>query len=50
MVGLVVLVIILIGIVWFLNTKVGKRVKLRVSGTANEMLNQDASTPEGAKA
>lgn len=50
MVGLVVLVIIIIGVVWFLNTKVGKRVKLRASGTANEMLNQDASTPEGAKA
>lgn len=32
------------------NTKLGKRLLLRAKGTADEMLNQDASTPEGAKA
>ena len=32
------------------NTKLGKRLWLRAKGTADEMMNQDASTPEGAKA
>lgn len=32
------------------NTKLGKRLWLRAKGTADEALNQDASTPEGAKA
>lgn len=32
------------------NTKLGKRLLLRAKGTADEILNQDASTPEGAKA
>lgn len=31
-------------------TKSGKRVRLRMSGTADEMISKDASTPEGAKA
>lgn len=31
-------------------TTFGKRLRLRVSGTADEMLSKDASTPEGAKA
>ena len=31
-------------------TKFGKRLRLRVSGTADEMLTRDATTPEGAKA
>lgn len=48
--AIIFLVLVAAGTVWFLNTKVGKRLKLRASGTANEMLNQDASTPEGAKA
>lgn len=35
---------------YLVNTKLGKRLALRAKGTADEMLNQDASTPEGAKA
>lgn len=31
-------------------TKLGKRLRLRVSGTADEMISKDATTPEGAKA
>jgi len=31
-------------------TKFGKRLRLRVSGTADEMVSRDATTPEGAKA
>lgn len=31
-------------------TKFGKRLRLRVSGTADEMVSSDATTPEGAKA
>lgn len=39
------------GIVGFLIfTKTGKRLRLRASGTADEMLSKDASTPNGAKA
>lgn len=49
-VTLIILITTAVGIIWFLNTKTGKRIRLRASGTANEMLNQDASTPEGAKA
>lgn len=39
-----------VGLVWVRHTKFGKRVWLRAKGTADEALNQDASTPEGAKA
>lgn len=47
----VLLSILFIATVTFVNsTKLGKRVWLRAKGTADEMLNQDASTPEGAKA
>lgn len=42
--------IILVAIVFFTKTVIGKRLALRAKGTADEMLNQDASTPEGAKA
>ena len=31
-------------------TKTGKRLRLRVSGTADEIIEKDASTPDGAKA
>lgn len=47
----VLLPILLVATAVFVNnTKLGKRLWLRVKGTADEMLNQDASTPEGAKA
>lgn len=36
------------GVLFF--TKVGKRIRLRASGTADELISKDASTPEGAKA
>lgn len=32
------------------NSKIGKRVRIRASGTANEAIQKDAATPEGAKA
>lgn len=43
-------VILAIGGALVFNTKLGKRLLLRLKGTADEALNQDASTPEGAKA
>lgn len=46
---LFVLITICVISVLFL-TKFGKRLQLRVSGTADEMVSRDASTPEGAKA
>ena len=47
----IVLILIVVGAIWFAtNTKLGKRLVLRAKGTADEALNQDASTPEGAKA
>lgn len=52
MIGTIILVIALIigGSLVMKNTKLGKRLLLRIKGTADEMLTQDASTPEGAKA
>lgn len=52
MIGTIILVIVLIigGSLVMKNTKLGKRLLLRIKGTADEMLTQDASTPEGAKA
>lgn len=50
-VGAVLLIAILIVIVVALfGTKIGKRVRLRASGTADEIITKDASTPEGAAA
>lgn len=50
-VGAVLLIVILIVIVVVLfGTKIGKRVRLRASGTADEIITKDASTPEGATA
>lgn len=45
-----VIVLIIAGSFVVKNTKLGKRLWLRAKGTADEMMNQDASTPEGAKA
>ena len=52
MIGTIILVIVLIigGSFVMKNTKLGKRLWMRIKGTADEMLTQDASTPEGAKA
>lgn len=52
MIKIIVLAIVLIGAGVFVvnNTKLGKRLWLRAKGTADEMMIQDASTPEGAKA
>lgn len=45
---ILLLFICIIGFVFF--TKTGKRIRLRASGTADEIISKDASTPEGAKA
>ena len=45
---LFLIALILIGL--FLNTSLGKRIRLRISGTADEAMNKDASTVDGAKA
>lgn len=45
---IVVLICVAIGLLFA--TKSGKRVRLRMSGTADEMISKDASTSEGAKA
>lgn len=47
---LIVLIIVccVIGFLFF--TKTGKRLRLRASGTVDEVISKDASTPEGAKA
>ena len=52
MIGTIILVIVLIigGSFVMKNTKLGKRLWLRIKGTADEMMTQDASTPDGAKA
>lgn len=52
MIKMIVLAIVLISVCAFVvnNTKLGKRLWLRAKGTADEMMIQDASTPEGAKA
>lgn len=52
MVTTIVLVVILIvaGVFVVKNTKIGKRLWLRAKGTADEMMANDASTPEGAAA
>ena len=49
---IVVLIAVVISIVLFIarTTQIGKRVSLRVAGTADEAIQKDAATPEGAKA
>lgn len=48
--SLVIITIIVVVIILAFTSKSGKRVRLRMSGTADEMISKDASTPEGAKA
>lgn len=45
---IVVIIICVICILFF--TKAGKKIRLRASGTAEEMIIKDAATPDGAKA
>lgn len=47
--AVIILVIVICGVLFF-RTKTGKHVKLRAAGTAEEVIQKDASTPEGAKA
>ena len=46
---IVIAAIVIVGILIFC-TKSGKRVRLRMSGTADEVIAKDAATPEGATA
>ena len=48
MMGVIVVVVICLAVLSF--TKTGKRIRMRASGTAEEVIARDASTPEGAKA
>lgn len=50
MIQILILLIVIGLIFYFFNTKFGERIKLRVSGTTDEIITKDASTPEGAKA
>ena len=52
MIEIIILALVLMVVCAYVvnNTKLGKRLLLRAKGTADEALNQDASTPEGAKA
>lgn len=47
---LIIVILVIAAVVFFATTKTGKRLKMRASGTADEMISKDASTPEGAKA
>lgn len=48
---IIILCVFAAAMIWFFTcTKLGKRLSLRAKGTADEAMNQDASTPEGAKA
>lgn len=48
--GLIWLIFIAIIVILLFFTKTGKRIRMRASGTADEIITKDASTPEGAKA
>ena len=50
MFSLLIAIIVLIGVVYFFNTQIGKKVKARLRGTAETVLEKDASTVEGATA
>ena len=51
MVGeLLVIILVIAVLVVLFGTTFGKRVRLRAKGTADEVIEKDASTPEGAKA
>lgn len=47
---LIIVILVIAAVVFFTTTKTGKRLKMRASGTADEMISNDASTPDGAKA
>lgn len=47
-VAIICIVALVIFVLFF--TTVGKRIRLRMEGTANQIITEDASTPEGAKA
>lgn len=47
---IIIVILVLVGLCFFFYSKIGKRVRIRASGTANEAIQKDASTPEGAKA
>ena len=47
---LIIVILVIATVVFFATTKTGKRLKMRASGTADEMISNDASTPDGAKA
>ena len=42
------IIVVAVGLLFF--TKTGKRLRIRASGTADEIITKDASTPDGAKA
>lgn len=48
--SIVLFVVIILAVFFLFMTKTGKRLRIRASGTADEVLTKDASTPEGAKA
>lgn len=48
--NLIVLIVVVCVIALLFFTKTGKRLRLRVAGTADEVITKDASTLEGAKA
>lgn len=50
MTALIIVILVIAAVVFFATTKTGKRLKMRASGTADEMISKDASTPDGAKA
>lgn len=45
-----IVILVIAAVILFTTTKTGKRLKMRASGTADEMISNDASTPDGAKA
>lgn len=47
---LIIVILVIAAVIFFTTTKTGKRLKMRASGTADEMISNDASTPDGAKA
>lgn len=47
---LIIVILVIASVVFFTTTKTGKRLKMRASGTADEIIGNDASTPDGAKA
>lgn len=45
-----IVILVIAAVIFFTTTKTGKRLKMRASGAADEMISNDASTPDGAKA